>query len=220
MAAISVIGEMPAARGLWTPKPSKELKVEDFSYLVVGLPRSGTTLVCRILEALGIQWLYKDFSGKEWSANSAKYMELSMPDKFPALCSMVSVQGIKAVGVKWLLPFEPLQLSFLMTTRTKVILCKRDLEECGRSTEKHFNGKRAFDPETLNKVLEFEEERLNYLIPAQNLLKINYNRLISDSAAWVGWLSRKLFLTDPEKVAAAVSIVDPSKNNQANTKRA
>ena len=200
--------DMARARWLWPDKD--KLKPRDFAYIVIGLPRSGTTLVCKILKELGVEWLSEDYSGPDWTSDSAQYLEQAPPFVFNSMCELKESSGKAAKGMKWLLPLTQIQLSFLMTVRTKVIFCLRDLDEVGRSTKRHFKGLRPYDDTTLAFVLQKEMAKLQYFIKPEDIMQVNFHQLLEDPWGIISGISARIKLGNIRQIKKAAAIVDPS----------
>jgi len=111
------------------------MKTMKNNVLVTGMPRSGTSVTMRILQALGYTRLgNKHVRHCDPQFNPDGYEELNEEDYIPAMQSLIDGKGycVKVFGV-FINMVAPSSVD-------KVIMCTRDMEQAVLSTQEMFRG--------------------------------------------------------------------------------
>lgn len=197
-----------------------------FRVVVIGLARSGTSMMSGICEKLGVDWLYnsEDPDALEKRERAAKRRfgnQYRMNDQFFEVAKNSFEEHMKFYatpysGMKWLLPINKSRVSSIARfVPIRVIQMWRDPEEIRQSqiasyhgsklfTEEQKQGQRAAIHSSLVEGHEFFEE---HDIPHIN---VKYREVLENPEEKVAKIAE--FINAPKGTQDAVDWVDPKKN--------
>ena len=177
--------------------------------VVSGLPRSGTSMMMRMIQAAGVPALTDHVRGAD-ADNPNGYLEYEPVKRTAQDPSWVPLARGKVVKMVHLL-LRDLPAS----ERYSVVLMHRDLDEVLASQRKMLDraGKSgaALPPETLRKVFASQMQDITRWLAAQpnfRVLEMHYNRVLADPAPESARLAA--FLDLPDRAAAMAAAIEPS----------
>ena len=177
--------------------------------IVSGLPRSGTSMMMKMLEAGGID-IYTDNSRKADDDNPRGYFEVERVKNLQQDAAWLHHMKGKAIKViSFLLYYLPLSL------RYNVIFMQRDMQEILLSQKKMLthsgqNAETMTDEEIAQKFERHLKKMREWITARKNIecLYVNYNTLLEDPLPNAQKIQH--FLQQPVDVEAMVSVIEPS----------
>jgi hypothetical protein len=184
----------------------------QFRVFVFGLPRSGTSMMTRVCDLLGVKMVYTSEEKKK--IRDAKYKKLfgayhPNPEGFYEITDNPAENYLKILsepytGCKLIIPVNGLQLSLLTLVPSRVIFMKRPIDEIRESQEAFYNA----DPpskEAIRTLWAQQTIRLRRMqIPFVN---VNYRDVVNNPEKEIYRVAA--FINAPEPMDAAISSIDP-----------
>jgi tetratricopeptide (TPR) repeat protein len=183
-------------------------EAEPFVTIVSGLPRSGTSMMMRMLEAAGVEVMTDRARGAD-EDNPNGYYELEAAKRTRQDASWLDgAEGKAAKVIHVLLPQLPLD------RRYRLLMMRRDLDEVVRSQAEMLerSGKRGgrLDAPEMKAAFRKQLRRIEAYLdrrPAFTRLDVDYNALLANPEAELPRVARFLGLTCPTQVIREV--IDP-----------
>jgi hypothetical protein len=191
-------------------KSNRTQKKDDFITIVSGLPRSGTSMMMKMLEAGGISPMTDQLRTAD-EDNPKGYYEFErvkkMPDGDTAWLADAGGKAVKVISA--LLEHLPQGYTY------KVIFMQRRIDEVLASQKQMLvRSDKPTDKVSDEKLAEMYGKHLakiqSWLAAQPNfsVLYVDYNTMLSDPEVYAGQIAR--FLGDQVDNAKMVSVVDPS----------
>jgi hypothetical protein len=194
-------------------KPAETVGQPEFITVVSGLPRSGTSMMMRMLEAGGIPSLTDDVRKADHD-NPGGYYEFEPVKQLERDNSWLAAARDKAVKVIYLLLYN-----LPRNHRYKVIFMRREVEEVIASQKEMLRrrGQAGSDlsDAQLSSAFRHGVEKLEAWAEAQEnfeLLHVNYNDVLYDSLNTVARIER--FLERGLDIDAMIRVIDVSLHRQ------
>jgi hypothetical protein len=201
----------------------QEREVEDhiveqeklFQVYVFGLPRSGTSMMTRILELLGVKMFYTSEDKKEetderfkerfgeYHANPTGFYEVTQ-DFF---LHYIRILSTPYAGCKMIAPVRGPRWDLVKSFPSKVILMLRDPEEIRQSQMAYYSDEDV-DTAAIKTTLVQEKVKLKrHNIP---FLAVEYRQVLEDKAYMVKQIAE--FIQSDVDPQAAIDFINPKQN--------
>ena len=186
-----------------------------FNVYVFGLPRSGTSLMTRIVENLGVNMVYtseddkektdKRFKEKygEYHANSEGFQEITNHQ----FTNFMRVLGSRHSGCKMIVPVQGIRWEIVKDYPSKVIFMTRDVEEIRQSQMAYYRPQ-GVDVAYLRSALA--TQRVQLRTHNIDFLEVNYNEILKDKVRIIQEV--KDFIRSDKDIKEAVDFVQPKEN--------
>ena len=186
-----------------------------FNVYVFGLARSGTSMLTKILELLGVNMVYTSEDEREkmderykkkfgdYHPNETGFYEIT---KEPLL-NFFHILSKPYSGCKMIIPVTGFRWNLVKTFSSKVIIAKRDLEEI-RQSQMAFYRNDNIETTTIASLWINEEVRLK-----DNNIEFKevwYNNILKDPEGEIQKI--KKFINSDKDIVDAVSFVNPDQN--------
>jgi len=151
---------------------------------ILGLPRSGTSMMTNIIKLLGINIIYtSDKKRKEMDERYKKRLGEYHPNKAgffeiidEPFRNYLKISQTDNTGCKLIIPLDRLRLDFVSSCDGKVILMARDPEEIRQSQEAFYSKKSNLEiikTQLVSEELKLKENKIDFL-------KINYRDVLDN----------------------------------------
>ena len=186
-----------------------------FNVYLLGVPRSGTSMMTRVLELLGVNMMYtsendkektdKRFKDKygEYHANPTGFFEVTER----MLTNLMTTLGKRYSGCKMIVPVQGIRWEMLLRYPCKVILMNRDVEEIRQSQMAYYRTENIegsyIAAQLATQTVRLKKSDIEYMI-------LDYHDVLDNKEEVIPKVAK--FVNAPNDIQPALDFINPKQN--------